>query len=352
MGSERKPSSEDVYGSGRLIRGFASAGDGNRTGRKISTRGGLTTTSRETNRRKNRQRGAHDDKILVEIDPEEFWRFYNGGRCWFCGADANDGGKPFKALSQHFSRGHGIDLNDLRDHLLLPRNYSFISEETRKKYSDRGKRLYDPERLKQKPGTRHEIGLYGRISARFRTTKEAALPSSIRATQHGLVERFECSTCGRTFDARPSKRRRDGQTFCSPTCLVEGRRRRMLADNPTKRPDVALKISKAKKGKPNPAAREYARQGRLVVGEVAIKWKQCINCGAPFYGHSMTCSKKCEHENRSKVMQEAARRRLQGDSPRVSCSVDGCSNPHRARGLCAQHYQKWASSRQSVPSDV
>ena len=126
--------------------GFASAGAGNRTGRRIHTRFGVSTTAKERNRRV--------EKVAREVnisDPpkEEFMKYVEVGQCWWC-----DDGRTFESLSQHWVKAHGIDLQWLKDYLVLPKKYAFISDGLRAGFSERQKLLYDPTKINYMEGVR------------------------------------------------------------------------------------------------------------------------------------------------------------------------------------------------------
>lgn len=45
--------------------------------------------------------------------------------CWWCGTSHGHNGKEIRMWGQHFSRGHHLDLQALRDILGVPKNYAF-----------------------------------------------------------------------------------------------------------------------------------------------------------------------------------------------------------------------------------
>lgn len=243
--------------------GFGSAGAGNRTGRRIATRAGISTTAKERNRRQ--ERAAHDIKFDENPPKDILMNFIEAGRCYWC-----DDGRTFKSLSQHLTRAHGIDLQWLRDYLLLPKKYSFICDETKHLYAERGKMLYDPDKLKPK-GEPRKLSLYGR-----KAQQQKASLAHASQTQKAIKKRQDnpayCVVCGKEIDWPVGKSR---PRTCSVECLLEIKKRNM-------------------------------EKGR----EVRLKPIKCPICGKEFMpsrGHQKTCGDgDCIHQLRSKIAKESA----------------------------------------------
>lgn len=264
--------------------GFGSAGAGNRTGRRIATRAGISTTAKERNRRQ--ERAAHDIKFDENPPKDILMNFIEAGRCYWC-----DDGRTFKSLSQHLTRAHGIDLQWLRDYLLLPKKYSFICDETKHLYAERGKMLYDPDKLKPK-GEPRKLSLYGRKAQQHKAllpkkNKSSYVPTKehiekmstlghASQTQKAIKKRQDnpvyCVVCGKEIDWPVGKSR---PRTCSDECLLEIKKRNM-------------------------------EKGR----EVRLKPIKCPICGNEFMpsrGHQKTCGDDdCIHQLKSKIAKEAA----------------------------------------------
>jgi len=104
----------------KLIGGFGSSGAGNRTGRSIYNRTGLSTTPRERNRRITLLKRIDSSNDPTRQELQESIRI---GRCWWCGQD------KFQSLSQHWIKAHGIKKSVICEILQVPQKTSFVSEE-------------------------------------------------------------------------------------------------------------------------------------------------------------------------------------------------------------------------------
>lgn len=144
----------------KIIGGFGSAGAGNRSGRRISTRAGISSSPKERDRRK--EKASRNVSLNDNPPKDEFLRYMEAGQCWWC-----KDGRIFKSLSVHWRKAHGINPQWVRDYLLLPKKHSFISEGTKRLYSERGKRNYDPDKLKYVGGTK-ELSKFGILAQKKR----------------------------------------------------------------------------------------------------------------------------------------------------------------------------------------
>ena len=147
------------------MNGFGSAGAGNHTGRRTASPVGVGQTARERVRR----------IIIAECHtregtptPSELMEYVHIGKCWWCGREATRDGKPFRSLSAHFQRGHGLNLQEIRDILMVPKSFTFISEELSEEQSIRSKKNYDPSKLINKAGRRYRLSAYGAAMNRIR----------------------------------------------------------------------------------------------------------------------------------------------------------------------------------------
>lgn len=229
--------------------------------------------------------------------------------------------RTFRALSQHLTRGHGIDLQEIRDRLGLRKRTSFISEATRELYSARGRFYYDPESLKATSGP-HRLSAYGIEANRAKLEKmwghqgaHGSIAQSQRlAASHANAEKHRktnlCSICGKPFQ----RKRAMQVTVCSKQCNEIRRKRRA----PTSQP-------------------------------LQWRWKSCASCGKQFHGHRLTCSLECRYANNSAQARarsehwnkvRALARAWARAQPLRVCETKGCGKRYLAKGLCNMHYQR------------
>ena len=202
-------------------------------------------------------------------------------RCWWCGRDRTKAGKHFEALSGHWTRGHGINLQHVRDSLDVPKTYAFISDAMHERLVARGKRRFaeDPVLFKQQlhpRGNPRQLSLHGKKVARVKAHKqrealilqlgeeagraiyqaqrrrpseetrqrlgETAYRERLRqlAIASGLAQRKPrlCTVCKCAYWRKDMIRGREGWRPCSQACdrvrrswygIVEGRKRHTAA---------------------------------------------------------------------------------------------------------------------------
>lgn len=309
----------------RPLQGFGSAGS-SRSLRTTATGAGVWHTATVM--------ALMDTKGLLparldEPTIEELWRSIRTQQCCWC-LDT----RTFRSLSQHWTRGHGLVLQEIRDRLQVQKRYSFISEETKAIMAARGRKLYDPMHLKQK-GNPRALSAYG-----IRIQQEKLLKArDARVLLGQLNIPRECQVCGGTFYHPQGKKLK---TCRKPACLFEIR-------------------SRAKKGRPTPWSKGNTTPPRD---------RQCVNCGATFnprrdfgYSQRRTCSADCKQEGyraRARARTEhimyiatlavAARKAVaaQKANARVGCSEEGCKGKYRAKGFCGKHYQRQLKQRDTV----
>ena len=123
------------------------------------------------------------------------------GRCCFC-----DSRRVFLMIGQHWSRTDRISLDALRDDLVLPKGFGFLSNETQERFRERAKRNYPAvaERLHAapKPPTR-DLNSYGRAIQKNKALK-APHPAPIMVA---------CPECG-----KPKRKARDQVTCGAEAC--------------------------------------------------------------------------------------------------------------------------------------
>ena len=235
--------------------------------------------------------------------------------CCFCRTT-----KTFRSLSGHWAKAHGIDVQWVRDYIGVAKDTSFISDETKAIFRERGLRLYDPAKLRQRGGKgSRKLSLFGIAVQR---AKLAAIPDKEgqrrRASQASAAKSTKsntCIICGKTFTRKHAARLKT----CSTLCDRERRRR-----------GLRLRIA----------------QG-LAAGWVRPATpKDCKNCGKTFYGHRLTCSSECAstiHRNvaRARVAHWQLVQRLgrQKRANRPTRYCDQCERVALAKGLCGKHYQ-------------
>lgn len=287
--------------------GFGSAGS-SRSLRKTMTGAGVRSTA-TTGKFRSARMGKPEP--IENVSKEDIWRGIKAQHCPFC-MDM----RTFKSLSGHLTRGHGFDLQDLRDYLGVPKGYSFISEELAETQAERGRRLYDPEKLKQHGGPR-SLSQYG-----IKRQREKLLLAQARQEELGTrnIVRI-CQICGGEF-YKPHPRHRT----CGKICAGDLKSANFLG---RKAPWV------------HPPHKPPSD-------------KQCSFCDKTFnprldFGNSnrRTCSDACAHNLLSQFQRQRdltylreAKQRYDAARPVKYCSVTGCSNRYLSKGLCNAHYQR------------
>jgi len=131
---------------------------------------------------------------LDSVAPDELWIAIENQQCCFCAAP------EVRSLSQHWVRKHGINLQDIRDCLGVPKHYSFQSEATRALQAERGRRNYDPSTLKNR-GNPRQFSAYG---VRIQREK-IALAQQVQIALGARNIPRTCQVCGDTFYAPNGK---------------------------------------------------------------------------------------------------------------------------------------------------
>lgn len=266
---------------------FGQSGSGNRTGRRIHTRAGIGSTARndEWTKARRTESARLDDPPIAEI-----WEAIRTQQCCWCGDP-----RTFTSLSGHLERGHGFDLNALRDLLMVPRNTPFAGDALREERRIRAKARYDSDPTVLRgaaPAKVHTLGAFGKASQKAKSARSHEL--------HPPRQQM-CDECGAVF-VYSQTRKSCGRPACK----------------------FAVK-SRALAGKPKTIThpRTEFRPRTL---------RPCSVCGKPVYQRK-TCSRECFLAGQ-RATAESRERTL-----RV-CDVDGCGNAHKATGLCAYHYQR------------
>lgn len=169
--------------------GFGSAGS-SRSLRSTWTRGGLSSTAKERERRAVKAPPIALDEpsraeILVAIATQQ---------CCWC-----DDPRTFKALGQHILKMHGVDLAELRDRLGLPQRLPFAGQAVRQHARDRAIRLNQIEKVHAAPPARHH-----------KTTRLVLAVARERADRLTIEQRREqVSSAHRAIMAKPVEERRE-----------------------------------------------------------------------------------------------------------------------------------------------
>lgn len=186
----------------RVIGGFGSAGAGNRTGRRTASAVGVGQTAKDRDYRVSRLAAPADPR-----DPAagELWPYIKNNECWWCKAP-----KQWKALSQHLTRAHNIDLQKVRDILQVPKNYSFINDSLKDRFAARGRKYYRPDKLHHKSRPR-KLSAFGirrnreklaaipedeRKAIQARATAAIAQKTHTEAEARYLTKQKSCCVCG------------------------------------------------------------------------------------------------------------------------------------------------------------
>lgn len=84
-------------------------------------------------------------------------------------------------------------------------------------------------------------------------------------------------------------------------------------------------------------ARQVSTHGAVAPTEPRAPERHCPTCGTTIRRDAKFCSRRCS-----------------ADAQRgpESCSIDGCDKPHRARGLCATHYNRTHQPDRHKPVEV
>lgn len=250
------------------------------------TRGGLGSTARNdewTTARRTRSARLDDPPV------DAIWEAIRTQQCCWCSDP-----RTFKSLSGHLERGHGFDLNELRDLLMVPRNTPFAGEGYREKCRVRLiQQVADgiTVRVGSRKGDRHTLGAFG---------KESQKAKSARAHELHPPRQQVCEECGAAFVHKQARR-----SCGKPACKF------------------AVK-SRALAGKPKTITNPRTKFKERTL-------KPCAVCGVPVYQRK-TCSRECF------VAGQRATAEARDRSARM-CEVAGCGSPHKAKGLCANHYQ-------------
>ena len=174
-----------------VVGGFGSAGS-SRSLRKTATGAGVGHTFAVL-----QLMGTKKVPPVVNESPtvKELRQSLRTNQCCFCLST-----KTYKSLSLHWSMGHGIDLQEIRDVLEVRKKTSFISDDLRDVFSRRGKRLYNPDRLRNK-GRPRELTAYG-VKIQRAKLQIARTVQTVSGRRH--IPRI-CAICGDTFYAPNGK---------------------------------------------------------------------------------------------------------------------------------------------------
>ena len=271
----------------RLSGSYGSGGEGAKVHKKVGRFGaGRHALSRVSAAYQNDMRIEGKSVAPGSLDMpdrDEFRTSLDDGYCWWCGRTHSKSGTRMRSWSLHFSRAHGLDLAELRDILVVPGNYAFITEDLAEQLSERSKKAMraDPGKMDRirssRAGGKRKMSRYGRRVQKEKCHKlHAKLDGTgvYRGANREFMKRMsairqknleaqrvprECECCGEMFT--PDRLRgKTTRTTCSKTCWYKIRSERM--------------------GKTNRIERV------------------CTGCGKSFWlpGNRRTCSAKCAHE--------------------------------------------------------
>ena len=155
-----------------------------------------------------------------------------------------------------------------------------------------------------------------------------------------------CPVCGSDLPPRKQGPGRP-RIYCSATCRDHasyGRRAPMHRAQDLREADEKACEWCAQPYVPRRRTQRYCSSGcRHEANRTAPhRTVTCETCGAAFATSSTTaryCSRDC------RILRRMA-------TARTGCSIDGCPNPHRARGLCATHYNQQHQPQRHRPIEV
>ena len=210
----------------KVLGGYGCAGAGNRTGRRTATAAGIGQSALIRN-----WRTLHlaADGSLREPSADELREAIRCGRCWWCGRDTDREGKPFRSLSGHWLRAHEIPTQHIRDILGVPKNTSFISEQTKALFIARAKQHWKGIRNKGRPRV---LSAYGKkvnrqkLDALDRAVIMLRLQEISRALAVTRRVMVICSECGTEFWGKTGGNGRHKCLTCSPECRAQRKSRR------------------------------------------------------------------------------------------------------------------------------
>jgi hypothetical protein len=228
----------------KIVHGFGRAGS-SRSLRKTSTAAGFGHTATVD------EMGRQNYNELPEPSVEDIWRSIETGQCCFC-----DSPKTYVHISQHWSRLDGVDLQQVRDKLQVPKHFPLISKEHSKTLSDRSKRTF-PKVAKKLWAGRHkqkgQVRVFSEYGKAVNRAKLASIPENQKAVNSkkgGAVvakkyrKSNKCIICGKAFMNYNGVERRHevggrqqlvgARKFktCSTKCDSERRRRGWHERNP------------------------------------------------------------------------------------------------------------------------
>ncbi len=314
-----------------VVGGYGSAGAGNRTGRRITTRSGVSTTASERNRRV--EKAARDVKLTDDPPKDELLRYLEAGKCWWC-----DDGRVFKSPVQHL-RVHDISVQWVRDYLVLPKTHSFNCEETKQLKSSIAKKNYNPEKLVSPTGAKVKHKSTAWMESQRKKLKKHKEEIGKDAVRRQLKEASRRSKEIQTQKAKEKRRRNPAY------CVICGKEAEWLMG----------------KAKPKTCSDGCLQRLRLENTEEwrtrGVSPRNCINCGKEFVppnSSRATCSDECASERISKKAKEdaawkvplaiEAMKKKRENTPKKLCSVEGCDKIHRCKGFCNKHYREYLAT--------
>ncbi len=211
--------------------GRYNAAGSSRSLRRTATRAGVGTTAAVSalHDQSSVVKGRLDMPCAAELRP-----WVEALECWWC-----KDGRVFKSLSGHWAKGHGMELQPIRDILGVQKRHSFISEGTQSLFSERGRKYYNAANLVPKPGQRRSLSAFGYAAQKVKAQK--------------IKRSKPCVVCEAPIFTRASGHR---PKTCSSKCHREQRRR----------VSVAMRARPLDKLRASANARAQYRAGKLKIG--------------------------------------------------------------------------------------
>lgn len=213
---------------------YGASGEGAKVSSHVRRGRGRVTASRDRDLKIDRKSGPQARLDMpTKVDLEQAMQ---DGFCWWCGATHTKEGKGIEAWGMHFAKGHGFDLQPIRDVLEIPKNQGIVAQSLRRRLVRVARRRYKEHRLGEKLHStearrkrRHHrtFSKYGRAVQREKALS-VGVEQRKRAARTGANKQLarrarNCTCCGVLFS--PLTGGKNARKTCSDACSSELKRR-------------------------------------------------------------------------------------------------------------------------------